>query len=291
MGNEKHFIPEASAPEKAADFNEGKMPCTIHTADDEAHVIEEAAHGEKTESTVEFAKEGHIPSGRSEAFESTLVNDSAAIGWPGTKMHSTIHTADGEAHVIENPAHGVKTESTVEFAKDGHIPSGRSEAFEMTFEYDAAAIGSPETKVPDATHTADDEAHVIDRAARGEKTESWVELMKRGYIPSGRSEAFESTFEYEAAAIGHPEVKTHCTIHKADDEAHPIEDAVHGEPTEPTVEFAKDGHIPSGRIILHKHTFVCDAAAIGCPEMAAGTNVTLVDALADAHCTDGSSSP
>ncbi len=132
---------------------------TIHTADGKAHKIESSVHGSKAIVAVVFIKEGYIPSGRSETFIMTFVENTIAIGLPTANSHITIHTADGEAHKIESSVHGSVAIVTVALIKEGYIPSGRSGALVMTLVEDAITSGIPMANIHMTIHTADGEAH------------------------------------------------------------------------------------------------------------------------------------
>ncbi len=150
--------------------------------------------------TVEFAKEGHIPSGRSEAFEITFVKDAIASGIPTANKHSAIPKTGDEATVVDLSEHGIITAVFEVFAKEGHIPSGRSEAFEITFVSDAITSGIHIANTHNAHHHAGDESAYIVEAVHGEITfEHAHEFMAEGDAPPGRAgEIHDITFVYDA---------------------------------------------------------------------------------------------
>ncbi len=157
---------------------------SIHKTDGDITPLDLTVRGIVSIFSVEFDEcEGHIPSGRSETFEITLVENAATVGIPSTNSHPSIHTADGEAHYIVNAEHNLLTIFTVESAEEGHIPSGRSETFENTLVEDAATIGIPSANSHKPIPTADGDITSLEHADHGIAPIA-VKLETEGHIPN-----------------------------------------------------------------------------------------------------------
>ncbi len=147
-----------------------------------------------------FLKEGHIPSGRSETFIMTLVEDATTSGAPITNKHSAIPKTDGTASVVDLSEHGSATTVFIALECEGHIPSGRGEAVGIALVYDAAHEGMHIVNIHRAHHPAGVTSAYIEEAVHGEVTfEHAHEFIEEGHIPSGRTgEIHEITLVYDA---------------------------------------------------------------------------------------------